>query len=90
MNLSGQAAIVTGGASGMGAHTARALIEAGAKVAMMDVQVEQLRQVAEEAKALAVECDVTSAESAGAGTNGVLPSNSVIASVPGAMSRRSR
>ena len=64
MNLSGHAAIVTGGASGMGAEAARALVEAGAKVAVMDVQEDQLRQVAEELGALAVECDVTSAESA--------------------------
>lgn len=64
MNLSGHAAIVTGGASGMGADTARALVEAGARVAVMDVQAEQLRQVATDAGALAVECDVTSADSA--------------------------
>lgn len=64
MDLSGHAAIVTGGASGMGADTARALIEAGARVSVMDVQSGPLRQVAEDAGALAVECDVTSAESA--------------------------
>jgi len=64
MNLSGQAAIVTGGASGMGAETARALVEAGAKVAIMDVQAEQLRQVAQATGALAMECDVSSAQSA--------------------------
>lgn len=64
MNLSGHAAIVTGGASGMGAETARALVKAGARVSVMDVQAEQLRQVADDAGALAVECDVTSAESA--------------------------
>ena len=64
MNLSGQAAIVTGGASGMGAETARALVAAGARVAVMDIQAEQLRQVAADTGALAVECDVTSAESA--------------------------
>lgn len=64
MNLSGHAAIVTGGASGMGAETARALAEAGAKVAVMDVQADSLRQVAADTGALAVECDVTSARSA--------------------------
>lgn len=64
MDLSGHAAIVTGGASGMGADTARALIEAGARVSVMDVQSGPLRQVAEDTGALAVECDVTSAESA--------------------------
>jgi NAD(P)-dependent dehydrogenase (short-subunit alcohol dehydrogenase family) len=48
----------------MGADTARALIEAGARVSVMDVQSGPLRQVAEDTGALAVECDVTSAESA--------------------------
>jgi len=64
MNLSGHAAIVTGGASGMGAETARALIEAGARVSVMDVQAEQLREVATDTGALAIECDVTSSDSA--------------------------
>lgn len=64
MNLSGHAAIVTGGASGMGEETARALIGAGARVAVMDVQADKLGAVAESTGALAIECDVTSAESA--------------------------
>ena len=37
MEIKGQAAIVTGGASGLGAATARALAAAGAKVAIFDV-----------------------------------------------------
>lgn len=64
MNLSGHAAIVTGGASGMGAETARALVGAGARVSLMDVQAEQLRAIAGDTGALAIECDVTSSESA--------------------------
>src|ERR687888_126469 len=37
MDISGQAAIVTGAASGLGAATARALAAAGAKVTVLDV-----------------------------------------------------
>ncbi|MBS1270077.1 MAG: putative oxidoreductase [Gammaproteobacteria bacterium] len=64
MNVNGHAAIVTGGASGMGAETARALAAAGAKVAVMDVNKDALKGVAKEIGGLAVECDVTSAGSA--------------------------
>lgn len=64
MNVSGHAAIVTGGASGMGAETARALVVAGAKVTIMDVQQERLQDIANQNSCLAVTCDVTSSESA--------------------------
>ena len=64
MNVSGHAAIVTGGASGMGAETARALVVAGAKVTIMDVQQERLQDFANQNSCLAVTCDVTSSESA--------------------------
>ncbi len=64
MNVSGHAAIVTGGASGMGAETARALAAAGAKVTILDVNKEALGEVAKEIGGLAVECDVSSSESA--------------------------
>ncbi len=64
MNVSGHAAIVTGGASGMGAETAHALAVAGAKVTILDVNKEALDEVAKEIGGLAVECDVSSSESA--------------------------
>lgn len=64
MNVNGHAAIVTGAASGMGAETARALAAAGAKVCVMDVNEEALNEVAGEIGGLAVQCDVTSADSA--------------------------
>lgn len=57
-------AIVTGGASGLGAATARALAQAGAKVAIFDRDIETADALAEELGALAVECDVTSPTSA--------------------------
>lgn len=52
-------AIVTGGASGLGAATARRLSEAGAKVAIFDVNADGARAVAGEIGGLAVPCDVS-------------------------------
>jgi NAD(P)-dependent dehydrogenase (short-subunit alcohol dehydrogenase family) len=66
MNLTGHAAIVTGGASGLGAQTARVLAQAGAKVALFDLNLELAQQVAAEIGGLAVACDVSSSDSAGA------------------------
>ena len=64
MELKGTAAIVTGGASGLGAATARALAAAGAKVAILDVNAEAARSVASEIGGLGLECDVTGDEAA--------------------------
>ncbi|MFZ3120544.1 MAG: SDR family NAD(P)-dependent oxidoreductase, partial [Variovorax sp.] len=46
MKIDGQAALVTGGASGLGEATARELARLGAKVAVLDRNVERARQVA--------------------------------------------
>ena len=46
MELNGLAAVVTGGASGLGEATAVALAEAGARVAIFDIQEERGREVA--------------------------------------------
>jgi NAD(P)-dependent dehydrogenase (short-subunit alcohol dehydrogenase family) len=64
MQVKGHAAIVTGGASGLGAATARALAKAGAKVAVFDVNEAGARAVAAEIGGLAVSCDVSDAASA--------------------------
>ncbi len=48
MDVQGQAAIVTGGASGLGEGTARALAAAGAKVTVFDLNAERGAQVAQE------------------------------------------
>jgi NAD(P)-dependent dehydrogenase (short-subunit alcohol dehydrogenase family) len=61
--VSGQTAIVTGGGSGLGAATARALAAAGAKVAVLDIHAENARKVAAEIGGHAVTCDVADAQS---------------------------
>ena len=63
MNPSGQVAIVTGGGSGLGEATARALAARGAKVAIFDVGLERAQKVAAEIGGIALKCDVSSAES---------------------------
>lgn len=64
MDIKNCAAIITGGASGMGAATARRLSALGAKVALLDVNKEAAEIVAKEIGGIAVHCDVTSADSA--------------------------
>jgi NAD(P)-dependent dehydrogenase (short-subunit alcohol dehydrogenase family) len=58
MNPSGSAAVVTGGASGLGAGTARALAAAGARVAILDRDGERAAAVAAEIGGSAHACDV--------------------------------
>jgi NAD(P)-dependent dehydrogenase (short-subunit alcohol dehydrogenase family) len=64
MQLKGQAAIVTGGASGLGAATARRLAKEGAKVAVCDLNTKLAETVAAEIGGVAVTCDVADAASA--------------------------
>ena len=64
MEIKGHAAIVTGGASGLGAATARALAAAGAKVAILDVNDKAAAEVAAAIKGIAVNCDVADSASA--------------------------
>jgi NAD(P)-dependent dehydrogenase (short-subunit alcohol dehydrogenase family) len=64
MDITGHAAIVTGGASGLGAETAAMLAGAGAKVACLDVNLDGARAVAEKIGGIAIRCDVTSSEEA--------------------------
>lgn len=54
-----QAAIITGGASGMGAATARILAAAGAKVTLLDINKDSAQKIADEIGGLALSCDVT-------------------------------
>lgn len=57
--LGGRVAIVTGGASGLGAAIARAASAAGAQVVVADINTEGAAAVAEEIGGTAVTCDVT-------------------------------
>jgi NAD(P)-dependent dehydrogenase (short-subunit alcohol dehydrogenase family) len=61
MNVNGHAAIVTGGGSGLGAGTAKMLAAAGAKVALLDVNMEGAEKVAKEIGGIAIKCDVSNA-----------------------------
>ncbi len=61
MNVKGQAAIVTGGASGLGGATASALAAAGAKVAIFDLQDELGETKAREIGGLYVKTNVSDA-----------------------------
>ena len=67
MELIGQAAIVTGGASGLGAATARALAAAGAKVAVFDINEAGAASVAKDIGGVGIACDVASSDGAKAG-----------------------
>jgi NAD(P)-dependent dehydrogenase (short-subunit alcohol dehydrogenase family) len=58
MDIQGKVAIVTGGASGLGAATARMLAAAGGKVALFDVDAKNAASVAAEIGGLAIHCDV--------------------------------
>ena len=63
MKLNGQAALVAGGGSGLGAATARALAAAGAKVAVLDINEAGAQAVAKEIGGVAVHCNVADAKS---------------------------
>ena len=63
MEIKGQAAIVSGGASGLGRATARALAEAGLKVAILDVNEAAAAEVAREISGFAIGADVSDASS---------------------------
>ncbi|MDZ4362039.1 SDR family NAD(P)-dependent oxidoreductase, partial [Brevundimonas sp.] len=68
MKLDGSiAAVVTGGASGLGEGTARALAAQGVKVALFDMNAERGEAVAAEIGGVFCEVNVTSDESVDAG-----------------------
>nr|WP_315466271.1 SDR family NAD(P)-dependent oxidoreductase [uncultured Rhodoferax sp.] len=59
MQIQGQAALVTGGASGLGEATARELARLGAKVAVLDRNAELAEKVAADIGGVACPCDIT-------------------------------
>ena len=59
MQIQNNVFIITGGASGLGAASARMLAEAGAKVLLADVQVDAGHALAAELNGQFIKCDVT-------------------------------
>ncbi|MDE2577631.1 MAG: 3-hydroxyacyl-CoA dehydrogenase [Hyphomicrobiales bacterium] len=62
MNLKGVSVLVTGGGSGLGAATARAMAERGAKVCCLDLNAENAAQVARELGGVGAGANVASEE----------------------------
>lgn len=69
MQIDGQVALVTGGASGLGEATARFLAAAGADVVILDYDGERAAQVAAEISGHSQQCDVSEAEAVAAGVS---------------------
>ena len=64
MNIQGQAALVTGGGSGLGEATARELARLGAKVAVLDVNLANAQKVAaRDRRRRRAACDITDSAS---------------------------
>ncbi|MBQ0959281.1 SDR family NAD(P)-dependent oxidoreductase [Ideonella sp. 4Y11] len=59
MDIQGQAAVVTGGGSGLGEAVARELARLGARVTVLDVNEAGAQRVAAEIGGLGVKCDIT-------------------------------
>ena len=64
MRLDGLAAIVTGGASGLGAATAQRLARAGCRVAVLDINQSAAEASAQRIGGIGIACDVADADAA--------------------------
>ncbi len=64
MEINGSAALVTGGASGLGQAVGQRLVDLGAEVAVLDLPGAPLEQAAETLGCQAIPCDVTDAKQA--------------------------
>lgn len=63
MKIEHSAALVSGGASGMGEAVVRHLTRLGARVSILDRDASRAEQIARETGSLAIECDVTNESS---------------------------
>ena len=59
MNVTGQVALITGGASGLGAGAAKILSKAGATCVLLDRNIALAEELAQELGGMAIECDVS-------------------------------
>lgn len=66
MNIDGHVAMVTGAGSGLGAATARHLAAKGARVAILDFDIERAKAVAAEIGGIALQVDVSDSDAVGA------------------------
>jgi NAD(P)-dependent dehydrogenase (short-subunit alcohol dehydrogenase family) len=66
MHPSGYAALVTGGGSGLGRATAAKLAALGAKVAILDINIEAAQEVAAKIGGIAIACDVADGDATAA------------------------
>ena len=58
MKLDGKVTVITGAASGIGAACAQAFSNAGSQVAVVDVDFEGAKQVADAVGGIAIHCDL--------------------------------
>src|SRR3954471_21323743 len=72
MNLQGIGALVAGGASGLGAATARLLTENGARVAIAELDGEKAQALAGELGGVGFKADVTNEDEVGAAVDGAV------------------
>ena len=61
-DLGGRVALITGGASGLGATSAELMTNRGARVAIADINMEAAADLARRLDGIAVQCDVTDSE----------------------------
>lgn len=79
-SLKGKNSIVTGGAGILGSHFCKGLADAGANVAIVDINIERAQEIAQEiqttykVKAVAIYCDITSEQSVADMVNQVVES----------------
>ena len=72
MDIDGQVALVSGGASGLGEATARHLAELGADVAILDRDGARAAQVAADIGGYSQQCDITEENAVAAGVTSAM------------------